>query len=55
MKRELNNSEETSCDWCGCPLLPGDTIYEEEDTGPCFCSKNCQEEFEKWTELIKEV
>lgn len=29
------------CQFCGCPLDPGDRAYQVGDDGPLFCSVQC--------------
>ncbi len=30
-------TEETACDWCGCPLYVGDRAYPTPDENAVFC------------------
>ncbi len=38
-------TEETSCDWCGCPLYIGDRAYPTTDENAVFC---CAADREAW-------
>lgn len=35
-------TEETVCDWCGCPLLPGDRAVMSRDESRVYCNDSEQ-------------
>ena len=36
--------DECECDWCGCPLLVGDTVFLDLEHGTAYCSTACAEQ-----------
>lgn len=46
-----DHTEETSCDWCGCPLYVGDRAYPNADEIAVFC---CDAERRAWNREERE-
>lgn len=38
-----NGPQGFECGYCGCPLLPGDTVYWTTDDADGYCSRGCAE------------